>query len=193
MSLDVLLVTDAREACRALLEGLKALSIRRLEVVHVGDNVLKALTTTPADLIVLDVIKPSPSLLEQCAVVHEYAPKPVVCFSAEHDAQLIARAVKSGVSAFIVDGKSATRVRPIVEVAMARFNVCQHMKKELHQVKDKLAERAVIEKAKGLLIEYKNMSEDQAYKTLRKMAMDQGKKISVVAHEVCDVVGALSA
>nr|WP_246261630.1 ANTAR domain-containing protein [Thiomicrorhabdus cannonii] len=67
------------------------------------------------------------------------------------------------------------------------------MKKELLQVKDKLAERAVIERAKGLLIEHKNMSEDQAYKTLRKMAMDQGKKISVVAHEVCDVVAALSA
>ncbi|WP_178861767.1 ANTAR domain-containing protein [Thiomicrorhabdus cannonii] len=193
MSLEVLLVSDAPDGSQVLLEGLRALDAKRVEVISVTDNVLKALTTTPADLIVLDVAKPSASLLEQCAVVHEYCPKPVVCFSAVHDSHLIARSVKAGISAFIVDGKTSSRVQSIIEVAMARFKLCQSMKKELLQVKDKLAERAVIERAKGLLIEHKNMSEDQAYKTLRKMAMDQGKKISVVAHEVCDVVAALSA
>ena len=132
--------------------------------------------------------KPTIDLFEQFSVVQEFCPKPIVCFSNDSDSKVIEKSVKAGVAAYIVDGKSEERIKPIIDVAILRFNQCQAVKKELAQVKDKLSERAVIEKAKGLLVEHKNMTENDAYKTLRKMAMNQGKKISVVAHEVCGVL-----
>lgn len=187
---DVLIVSD-NEDVSELESGLKAIGADKVSFLPIEQNILKALNDSQVDLMVLDVKKPTVKLFEQFSVVNEYCPKPIVCFSEERDSKIIEQSVKAGVAAYIVEGKDASRLKPIIEVAMLRFNACQAVKKELTQVKDKLSQRAVIEKAKGLLIEHKNMSEDQAYKTMRKMAMDQGKKISTIAHEICDVVAAL--
>jgi len=190
--LDVLLVCEDLHDAPGLVNGLKESGAKEVYTASTKDNVLKLLSEQSVDLVVLDVAKPTMNLFEQFAVVQAYCPKPVICFSDERDSNIIAKSVKAGVTAYIVDGKSPERLRPIIEVAMLRFTECQAVKKELAQVKDKLSERAVIEKAKGLLIEHKNMSEDQAYKTMRKMAMDQGKKITVIAHEICDVIAAIA-
>ena len=188
----VLLVSDDIANTGPIEEGLRASGINQVKIISTESNVLSELNELPVDLIVLDVKKPSILLFEQFAIVHEFCPRPVVCFSDERDSLVIAKSVKVGVTAYIVDGKDANRIRPIIDVAMARFNECFAVRKELAQVKDKLSERAIIEKAKGLLIEHKKMTEDQAYQTMRKMAMDQGKKISIVAHEICDVIEVLS-
>lgn len=189
---DVLLVRDDLASASEIHAGLLRSGAKKVHEVLVADNMLKQLGSLSVDLIVLDVQKPTSELFEQFALVHEYCPKPVICFSEERDSNVIAKSVKAGVTAYIVDGKEAERIQPIVEVAMMRFNECQAVRRELAQVKDKLSERAVIERAKGLLIEYKNMTEDDAYQAMRKMAMDQGKKISVIAHEVCDVIAGLA-
>jgi len=188
----VLLVSDVVDSTQEVEAGLKESGANQVMNLSVEGNLLKVLADNVIDLVVLDVIKPTTALFEKLAMVYEYCPKPIVCFSNERDSNIIAKSVKAGVTAYIVDGKDASRMQPIIEVAMARFNEGQAIRKELAQVKDKLSERAVIEKAKGLLIENKNMSEDEAYKAMRKMAMDQGKKISVVAHEVCGVLTGLS-
>lgn len=190
--LDVLLVSDDVSDSPELISGLKNSGVGEVYTASTGDNVIKLLSDQSVDLVVLDVEKPTMNLFEQFSVVQAYCPKPVICFSDERDSAVIAQSVKAGVTAYIVDGKDAGRLQPIIEVAMLRFNECQAVKKELAQVKDKLSERAVIEKAKGLLIEHKNMSEDQAYKTMRKMAMDQGKKITVIAHEICNVIAVIA-
>jgi len=190
--LDVLLVCDDLENSPDLVSGLKSSGAGNVFTASIDDNVLKILSNKIVDLVVLDVAKPTMNLFEQFAVVQAYCPKPVICFSDDRDSNVIAQSVKAGVTAYIVDGKSPDRLKPIIEVAMLRFNQCQAVKKELAQVKDKLSERAIIEKAKGLLIEHKNMSEDQAYKMMRKLAMDQGKKITVIAHEICDVIAAIA-
>jgi response regulator NasT len=187
---DVLIVSDGDDVSE-LEAGLVSIGADQVKVLPIEQNILKALSEMPVDLMVLDVKKPTAKLFEQFSLVNEYCPKPVICFSEERDSKVIEQSVKAGVAAYIVEGKDISRLKPIVEVAMLRFNACQAVKKELLQVKDKLSQRAIIEKAKGLLIEHKNMSEDQAYKTMRKMAMDQGKKISTIAHEICDVVAAL--
>jgi len=190
--LDVLLVCDDVSDAPNLEMGLKRSGVNEVYTASTGDNVLKLLSNQAVDLVVLDVAKPTMNLFEQFSVVQAYCPKPVICFSDDRDSNVIAQSVKAGVTAYIVDGKSPDRLQPIIQVAMLRFNECQAVKKELAQVKDKLSERAVIERAKGLLIEHKNMSEDQAYKTMRKMAMDQGKKITVIAHEICDVIAVIA-
>lgn len=189
---NVLLVSDDVSSTHELEVGLSQSGAENVVVIDVAGNILKALNESDVDLIVLDMEKPTTAVFEQFSIVSEYFPKPVVCFSKERDSAIIAKSVKAGVSAYIVDGKDLDRIKPIIEVAIMRFGECQAVKKELAQVKDKLSERAVIEKAKGLLIEHKSMTEDSAYKALRKMAMDQGKKISVVSHEVCDVFTGLS-
>lgn len=188
---DVLLVSDDASDTSELKSGLNDSGAAQIKEVSVEDNLLQLLGNISVDLIVLEVEKPTIQLFEKFAIVHEYCPKPVICFSTERDSKVIAKSVQAGVSAYIVDGKSAERIKPIVDVAMLRFNECQAVRKELAQVKDKLSERAVIEKAKGLLIEHKHMTEDQAYRAMRKMAMDQGKKISVIAKEVCDVISGI--
>jgi len=184
----VLLIRDNLSQVDTIKGGLKNSGASVIHTCASTDSFLQVLDTIQVDLIVLDVDKPSVDLFEQFSVVQEFCPKPIVCFSNDSDSKLIEKSVKAGIAAYIVDGKSEERIKPIIDVAILRFNQCQAVKKELAQVKDKLSERAVIEKAKGLLIEHRNMSENDAYKTLRKMAMDQGKKISVVAHEVCGVL-----
>lgn len=187
---DVLIVSDGGDVVE-LEKGLLDIGANQVKVLSVEQNILKELNEASVDLMVLDVKKPTTKLFEQFSLVNEYCPMPVICFSEERDSKIIEQSVKAGVASYIVEGKDASRLKPIVDVAMIRFNACQAVKKELMQVKDKLSQRAVIEKAKGLLIEHRNMSEDQAYKTMRKMAMDQGKKISTIAHEICDVVAGL--
>jgi len=189
----VLLVSDEVANTHEIEEGLRSSGITHIKKISTESNVLSVLNEVSVDLIVLDVKKPSTELFEQFSMVYEFCPRPVVCFSCERDSLVIAESVKAGVTAYIVDGKDANRIRPIIDVAMARFNECFLVRKELAQVKNKLSERAIIEKAKGLLIEHKKITEDQAYQMMRKQAMDQGKKISIVAHEICDVIATLSA
>lgn len=186
-SYTVLLVTDVPENSEELKQGLYGSGVTTIHELDSSENFLKALNDISVDFIVLDVDKPSHELFGRLSIISEHCPMPIVCFSNHSDSELIESSVKAGVTAYIVDGKSADRVKPIIEVAYLRFKECQSVRKELMLVKDKLSERATIEKAKGLLIENKGLSEDEAYRALRKMAMDQGKRISVIAHEVCGV------
>jgi len=191
--LKVLLVCEMSTNCDEIRSGLSRIGVRTLHKIDEDDNFLIALNEFDADLIILDVKKPTKALLSKLKVLNEYSPKPVVFFSESRDREIIAETVRAGVASYVVDGKYADRIEPLLEIAMIRFEESQAMKKELTQLKDKLSERGVVEKAKGLLIEHKNMTEDQAYKTMRKMAMDQGKKISVIAHEICSVLSGLDA
>jgi len=188
LAFSVLLISDDLNGTGSIQEGLLAAGASQIYKCSSDDHFLQKLDSVHVDLIVLDVDKPTVELFEKFSLVRDFCPKPVVCFSNDSDSKVIEKSVKAGVAAYIVDGKSPERVKPIIDVAIMRFNECQAVKKELASVKDKLAERAVIEKAKGLLMEHKGMNEDEAYKTLRKMAMDQGKKISVISHEVCGVL-----
>ena len=93
-------------------------------------------------------------------------------------------AIKSGVNAYIVDGLEEKRVQPIIDVAIARFREFQALKDELDATRSQLAERKVVEKAKGILMKHKDITEDEAYQSLRKMAMDKNKRIADVADGV---------
>ena len=100
---------------------------------------------------------------------------------------LIEAAVQGGVSAYVVDGMQPHRLRPIIEVAIARFREFQALRDELQQTRNKLAERREIEKAKGILMKQKGMAEEDAYQALRKLAMDQGLKIGEVARQLISI------
>lgn len=139
------------------------------------------------DIILIQTEAPSRDTLEHLAIAHETLPRPVVMFANQGDSRVIRKALKAGVSAYIVDGLSPKRLAPIMEVAIARFEEYQSMRKELDAATRKLADRVVVDKAKGILMKARSLDEDAAYKALRKLAMDRGKPLAQVAGEVVEM------
>ena len=152
-----------------------------------SDNLVNSNEITHADVIIVNSDIPDESLFANLNEVNQSKPKPIVMFTEQSDAAMTGSAIKSGVNAYIVDGLEENRVQPIIDVAIARFREFQALKDELDNTKSQLVERKFIEKAKGLLVQQKNISEDEAYKMLRKMAMNKNKRISEVAENVINV------
>lgn len=155
-------------------------------------NLMKLVETFQPDVIIIEVDSPSRDTLEHLAIINELNPKPVVVFAEDSDAALIGKAIRSGVSAYVVDGLAHHRVVGILEVAIARFREYQALREELTNTKSQLADRKVIEKAKGFLMKQKSIDEDEAFKALRKMAMDKGINLSEVAANVVAVAELLA-
>ncbi len=145
------------------------------------------------DAILIQTDSPSRDTLEHLAVSNAELPRPVVMFSNRGDSQTIRKAIKAGVSAYVVDGLSAKRMKPIIEVAIARFEEFQAMRNELDEATRKLADRKVIDRAKGVLMKARGMDEDEAYAALRKLAMDRKQPISQVAAQVLEMATLLGA
>lgn len=185
----VLLIDDDRGRGalieRALMDATRdAYDVLRPEA---GVSLIKLVESFHPDVIIIEVDSPSRDTLEHLAIINELNPKPVVVFSEDDDAQLIARAIRSGVSAYVVDGLEHHRISSILEVAIARFREYQALKDELAHTKNQLADRKVIEKAKGFLMKQKRVDESEAFGLLRKMAMDQGLSLGDVAARVMTV------
>lgn len=140
------------------------------------------------DVIIIDLDSPDRDTLEQMRTISREQPRPIVMFAEDDDSGTINQAIKAGVSAYVVDGLSGKRVRPVMEVAIARFREYQALREELAQARSSLEERKVIEQAKGLLMQQRAMSENEAYQALRKLAMDQGKKLPEVARNVIAIM-----
>ncbi len=143
------------------------------------------------DVIIIDLESPDRDTLEQMREISRDRPRPVVMFADDDDSDTIRQAVKAGVSAYVVDGLAGNRVKPLMEVAIARFREYQALREELAEAKSTLAERKLVDKAKGLLMQRRGMSEDEAYKALRKMAMDSNKRIAEVAENLLAVADLL--
>jgi len=133
------------------------------------------------DVILIDMDMPDRDTLESMRTLTRELPRPIVMFAEHSDSRTIEEAVQAGVSAYIVDGLSAQRLKPIMEVAIARFREFQALREELEFTKSKLADRKDVDRAKGILMREKSMSEDDAYGALRRMAMDRNQKIGEVA------------
>lgn len=139
------------------------------------------------DLLIVNVVVPDAKLLLQLGHLNEVLPKPVVVFSGECGEDIIEAAVQVGVSSFIVDGFSAGRIQHLLGVALARHRKYQSLKQELDKTRENLANRKLIEKAKGLIMKQRQCSEDVAYNALRKLAMDRNQKLVDVAKNVIEV------
>jgi response regulator NasT len=146
----------------------------------------EALRLSP-DAIIVDTDSPSRDALENLCAIAEHCPRPIVMFASDPARESIRDAVRAGVSAYVVDGLAPERITPILETAVARFEAFQAMKSELDSVKNRLAERKVVEKAKGILMKSAKLTEDQAYRALRKQAMDRNLPIVEVARQVLAV------
>lgn len=139
------------------------------------------------DIILIQTDAPSRDTLEHLALAHETLPRPVVMFANSGDGGVVRKALRAGVSAYIVDGLAPARLEPIMEVAIASFEEHQALRRELDVATKKLADRVVVDRAKGILMKARKLDEDAAYKALRKLAMDRGKPLAAVAGEVVEM------
>lgn len=153
------------------------------QVILRGDLQQKVNEAQP-DVVIVDMECPDRDVLENMSRITRHQPRPIVMFVDRSDSESIRAAVQAGVSAYVVGGLSAERVKPVLEVAIARFNEFQALRQELETARSSLVDRKVIERAKGILMKHRGMAEEDAFRTLRKMAMDRKMRLAAVAREV---------
>jgi response regulator NasT len=159
------------------------LSAGKVEVVCVDGSrdLMAQVRQHVPDIIIIDMESPDRDTLESLRTVNRELPKPVVFFAEHSDYETTQAAINAGVSAYIVDGLSENRLSSVMEVAIARFKAFQSLKTELEDYKLRLQDRKEVDKAKGILMQHRNLSEEEAYQLLRKMAMDRNMKIGEAA------------
>ena len=143
------------------------------------------------DMVINDPESEARDSLEPVVMATRYARRPIVLFTNDNDTSHVKDAVAAGVSAYIVAGLSPDRIRPILDVAMARFEHEQGLRLELANAKTELQDRKVIDRAKGLLMQRQGLSEKVAYDRLRKAAMDKGLRLGEVAQRMLDAADLL--
>lgn len=136
------------------------------------------------DVVLIDTDSPSRDVMEQVCLVSRDQPRPIVMFTDEQDPRVMRQAIQSGVSAYIVEGINATRMKPILDVAMARFESDQALRQQLLAREMQLDERKRIEQAKGILMRMKDCEEDEAYTLMRRQAMSKQQKLIQVAEQI---------
>ncbi|HWV92648.1 MAG TPA: ANTAR domain-containing protein [Burkholderiales bacterium] len=155
-------------------------------------TLLKTIERLEPAVILIDTDSPSRDVLEHLVMVSRHTPRPVVMFASDGTPETIRAATRAGVSAYVVDGLDEKRIKAIVDVAVARFDELQDLRGQLAQANSKLAERKLIERAKGLLMKSRSLDEEAAYAALRKAAMDRNLKLSEVAQRIVDAADLLN-
>ena len=157
------------------------------EVVGVAPDAagLPALVrASQADIIVCDIADPSRDALESMRALNRDEPRPVVLFAEKGAPEQIAMALEAGVAAYVVEGLSPARVRPVLEVASLQFKAYQRLRDELGRARASLAQRDIVEQAKKRLMANHRLTEPEAHKRLQRMAMDRGMKLADMANAI---------
>jgi response regulator NasT len=149
-------------------------------------NLDDAVRELKPDIVIIDTDSPSRDTLENLCVMNETVPKPIVMFTHDGDIEKMRAATKAGVSAYVVGSLSSESLAPVINAAVVRFEEVKSLRDELGEAKLKLAERKILERAKGLLMKEHGFDEDHAYAMLRSMAMRHNKRIVVLAKEVIE-------
>lgn len=180
----ILAVDDSADRLQLLNDALRAAGFSRIQLLNGTSDLLDQVIALSPDVILMEVDSPRRDALEQLNLVRDRHPTAVLMISQDPEAQSIQAAVASGVCAYTVDGVSAERVRPAIEVAMATFESFKKLRGELALAKTELSHHKRIDRAKHILIEAKGMSEEQAHKALRKLSMDRKRKLVDVADDI---------
>ena len=151
-------------------------------------GLLKAFISAQPELLVINLDTPDKTILDTLQIINRDYPCPIVIFTNDDDSSVIQLAIRAGVSAYVVDGLLSNRIKPVIDVALARFNEMQSLRSERDKAKSSLQERKLIDKAKGLIMAQRQVTEDVAYASLRKAAMQANKKLIDVAREIISVM-----
>lgn len=181
--LKVMLLKDATHRLEWVTSSLEKADC---SVVHFSGSLLemeRAICREEPDVIMIDTESPNRDTLEHICLFGQTCPMPVVVFTEDDDSTKLRQALRSGVAAYVVSGLSSERVRPVLEAAIVRHEIHTEMTRELTEVKTTLEEQKTIDRAKRVLIK-QGMSEDEAYRALRKRAMDDGTSLAEAASKL---------
>ena len=180
----IIIVDESPIRAAILEEGLREAGFTG--VVHISEmqNLLARIYAHDPDIILIDLENPSRDVLEQMFQVSRVVKRPVAMFVDQSDTASIQASVDAGVSAYIVGGLTKERVKNILDLCISRFNAFARLQDELDRTKSALEERKVIDRAKGILMKAKNMTEEDAYALMRRTAMNEKKKIAEIAQSV---------
>jgi two-component system, response regulator / RNA-binding antiterminator len=180
----IVIVDESPIRAAILQEGLREAGYT--EVVHISEmqSLLARIYALDPDIIVIDLENPSRDSLEQMFQVSRAVRRPIAMFVDQSDAASIQASVDAGVSAYIVDGLKKERIKPILDLCVSRFNAFAKLQDELDRTKTALEERKVIDRAKGILMKLKGLTEEEAYVLMRSTAMREKKKIGEIAQSI---------
>lgn len=180
----IVIVDESSIRAAILEEGLREAGFTEVERIAERRNLLKCVYSIDPDVILIDLENPSRDELEQMFQVSRAVRRPVAMFVDQSDAASIQASVEAGVSAYIVDGLKKERIKSILDLCVSRFNAFAKLQNELERARSDLEERKTIDRAKGILMRAKKLSEDQAYKLMRGVAMRESKKIVDIAQSI---------
>ncbi len=190
-SLHILVIDPNRMRASIIDEGLREAGHDNVMLVTDMANLMRRVVDADPDVIIMDLENPNRDVLEHALQVSRAARRPIAMFVDRTDAAATEAAIDAGVSAYVVDGLKKERVKPILDMAIKRFNVIERMRQDVEAAKTELSERKQIDRAKGLLMRTRGLSEEEAYQLLRKAAMNQGRKIAQVAESLILAAGLL--
>ena len=189
--LSILIIDENRIRASIIEEGLREAGHQRVAVLHDVNEVARTIEATSPDVIVIDLENPNRDRLEHFFSLSRAIQRPIAMFVDRSDGAMIDAAVEAGVSAYVVDGLKKERVKPILDMAISRFNAFSRLNRELEQARSELEDRKIIDQAKGILMHTRGMAEGDAYALLRRTAMNQNRKIAEIAQSLVTAAGLL--
>lgn len=182
--LNVLIIDENLVRATILEEGLR--DAGNICVHHIRDmhDLLRRVAAVNPDVILIDLENPSRDTLEQMFQVSRWAKRPIAMFVDKSDSDSVQAAIDAGVSAYVVDGLRRERVKSVLDVTISRFHVFNRLNEELSEARTALEERKLIEKAKGIIMQQKRVTEPEAYSLLRRTAMNEGLNVAAVARAI---------
>jgi response regulator NasT len=190
-TLRIVLIDQNVTRASILEEGLREAGYTTVTVLRDTENLLRRIVDADPDVICIDLENPNRDVLEQMFQVSRVVRRPVAMFVDRSDSDMIKAAVESGIGAYVVDGLKKERVKAVVDMAVSRFKAFNDLRDELDRTKQELGERKLIERAKGILMKQRNLSEDEAYALLRKAAMSDNRRLVEIAQAVITAAGLL--
>ena len=182
--LAILVIDENRIRASIIEDGLREAGHSRVTVVNEINEVARVIERDMPDVVVIDLENPNRDRLEHFFTLSRALKKPIAMFVDRSDASAIEAAVEAGVSAYVVDGLKKERVKPILDMAVSRFNAFARLTRELEQARSELEDRKVIDRAKAILMKARDIGEEEAYGLLRKTAMNEKKKLAEIAQSV---------
>ena len=190
-ALAVLVIDENRIRASIIEAGLREAGHTHVTVVHDIVGIARRIAETNPDVIVIDLGNPNRDVLENMFQLSRAVKRPIAMFVDRADLASIEAAVDAGVSAYVVDGLKQERVKPILDMAVSRFNAFARLSRELEEARGELESRKLIDRAKGILMKSRGLSEEDAYALLRKTAMNQNRKLAEIAQSLVTAAGLL--
>jgi response regulator NasT len=180
----IAVIDESATRAAVIREGLAAFADCEVFVLTERKGLVARIGEIAPDIVLMDLGNPSRDMLEEYFAVSRALDRPIAMFVDQSDEESIAASVEAGVSAYVVDGMAPHRIRPLLDLAVTRFNAFARLQADLAEARGKLAERDLVDKAKRILMDSRNLSEPEAYSELRRTAMNQGRRIADVADAV---------